>query len=70
MAPKNDFFVIIAENDRRLVRHQYRESALNEIRRLARTNPGQVFFLLHAGDVACVPEPEVAIKNTISNLPF
>lgn len=52
-------------------RHDTWESAVNEARRLARTVPGNEFYVLHSvrGFVMPIPDPQ-EISIDVSDLPF
>lgn len=70
---EDHFFVVIANKDTRLIRHDSRESVETEAKRLAAENPHEKFFILRAERVAMVmnPTPPVVIENTNEDpIPF
>lgn len=66
------FFVIIEEGDRRLHRHACEEDAIREQERLARANPGKVFYRLSTECAAEVSLPAVEFTKATppTTLPF
>jgi hypothetical protein len=63
------FFVILAQDDARLKRHNSEEAAVIEATRLAAANPGRRFVILESTTARIVDQP-VRSEIPVFELPF
>lgn len=68
---EDHFFIVLASDDTRFVRHSDGDTATNEAKRLASMNASKKFFILRAESVAKVaPQPVVVEKTNDDPIPF